>query len=703
MNGSSESMPLTGQTKHPVFLPYMYCVISLGCLAVAYAIFSLLQMHLGYKWLILAFLTIVSSPLTIRIPATNAKMSIGDTFFFTNIVLFGTPVGIITAALDALVASIRARSRSRRLQFCIFNVAALSCTAFLSGTVFFRLLNCGPLYGKPAPSVLTMITPLAALALSHYVVNSGSIATIVALEKRKNIIEIWKESFIWTSVTYLAGATTAGFVALSTGSPFRVIGAFTLVIGAIYLSYKTYLDKVQQTWSMAYYDSLTGLPNRHLFREQLNNALEISRRSNQTFALMFLDLDNFKRINDTYGHGAGDALLKSVAARLISTLRSSHRDDSPGASTREVVIGRFGGDEFNLMLMGIGPQVAGVVAKRILASFSSPFALEGQEIIIGASIGISICPSDGNDADTLLKNADAAMFHAKEVGKSGFRFYSQSMNELSLKKLALENDLHKALNKEEFRVFYQPKVHCRTEAVVGAEALTRWQHPSRGLVLPDEFIQVAEETGLICPIGEWVLRSVCRQLIAWKQAGIPAVPISVNLSTVQFRQQNLLQLISEILRETAVDPAYLQFEITESMIMQNEEEADALLRDLRALGCKISIDDFGTGYSSLSRLKRFSLDALKIDRSFVKDLATSRDDRAITKAIIAMAHSLELKVIAEGVETQEQFQFLRSLDCDEIQGCLFSKPLPEEDFIALLVQQLPTPYIEVQSTDLADW
>jgi diguanylate cyclase len=454
---------------------------------------------------------------------------------------------------------------------------------------------------------------------------------------------------------------------------------------------------------MAYYDSLTGLPNRHLFREQLNNAVEICHRNHQNLALMFLDLDNFKRINDTYGHGTGDALLKAVAARLNSTLRNSHRDEYGDTNAQEVIIGKFGGDEFNVMMMGISPQAAGIVAKRILTAFSSPFALDGQDITTGISIGISLCPSDGKNADTLLKNADAAMYHAKENGRSNFKFFSQSMNELSLKKMALENDLHKALTKEEFYVYYQPKINCVTEAVIGAEALIRWNHPSKGLVLPGEFIQVAEETGLIIPIGKWVLKTVCSQIKTWQQSGISPVPVAVNLSTVQIRQNDLVQNISEILSETGIDPSYLQLEITESMIMHNEDEADVFLHELRTLGCKISIDDFGTGYSSLSRLKRFSLDALKVDRSFIKDLATSRDDQAITRAIIAMAHSLELRVIAEGVETQEQCHFLKSLDCDEIQGFLFGHPMAKDDFAMILMQQQPNIRIDVPLVDLADW
>jgi diguanylate cyclase (GGDEF)-like protein len=665
-------------------------VICLGLASLGFALYRLPQMHIGYHWLILASLTVISSSCTVRIPGTNSKISVGDTFFFTNIILYGTPAGVVTAALDALISSICARNRSRRLQYALFNISAIACSSHLGGTVFYRVLQLGPLSQKPGPSGMDMLIPLAALAFTHYLCNSGSVAIIVALEKHKNVVEIWKDSFLWTSITYFAGAAAAGFIALTIGklAP-QVIGVAAPVILAIYFTYKTYLDKVQQVRSLAYYDSLTKLPNRILFKEHLNKALSLSQRKNRMIAVMFLDLDNFKRINDTYGHSVGDALLMSVAERLKSTLRIHDRDLLSEAREQDVVIGRFGGDEFTLMLTEIDdPQHVARVAQRLLQAFGNPFILDGQEVSAAASIGISLCPVDGATADTLLKNADAAMFHAKDSGRSSYQFYSQSMNEMSSKKLLLENDLRKALGKGEFRLFYQPKVNGCTKAVTGAEALLRWQHPSRGLLSAAEFVPIAEETGLIRPIGEWVLRTACQQIVAWQKAGLPAVPVAVNLSSVQFRQQNLHQLISQILCDTMLDPHYLELEITESMIMQNEEKADEALREIRALGCRISIDDFGTGYSSLSRLKRFTLDALKVDRSFVTDLTNNPDDRAIAKAIIAMAHSLELKVIAEGVETEQQFQFLTDQGCDEIQGYLFGIPMPGEEFALLLSHRL---------------
>ncbi len=682
--GSSRSSRVHPQ--HPAYLPYMYFIICLGFFSIAQALYRMPGMGMGYQWLILAALTIFSSFCTVKIPSTNSKISIGDVFFFTNVILYGIPAGVITAALDALASSLRAGNRSRRLQYSLFNVAAMAVSAQLSGMTFFYLLERGPLRRAPAPSVLEMLVPLAALAFAHYLWNSASVAVIVALERRRSVFSIWKDSFLWTSITYFAGAAAAGIIALAIGSiaP-QLLAVAVPILLAIYFTYKTYLDKVQQVSSLAYYDSLTMLPNRILFTEHLNQALTLSQSCNKMMAVMFLDLDNFKRINDSYGHGVGDALLRSVAARLTATLRIHDRDDLYQTGEKDAVIGRFGGDEFTLLVTGIDdPQEVTHVAQRLLQTFSSPFAVDGKEVMAGASIGISIYPLDGASADTLLKNADAAMFHAKDLGRLGFQFYSQSMNELSARKLELANDLRKAVDRGEFRLFYQPKVDVKTRSLIGAEALVRWQHPTKGLLGPAEFIPLAEETGLIRPLGEWVLLTACQHVSSWLQSGLAAVPVAVNLSTVQFRQQNLLEIISRILCETSLEPRYLELEITESMIMQDQEVVAATLRSLREFGLRISIDDFGTGYSSLSRLKRFTLDALKVDRSFVLELADNPDDKAITRAIVAMAHSLELKVIAEGVETEQQFNFLKSLGCDEIQGYLFGRPMPVEEFCRLL-------------------
>jgi len=677
-------MNLASQPKlrHPAFIPYMYSIIGLGGIAILYAAWQLLKPGTNYQWTILAALAIVTSIFSIEIPAVNSKISIVDTLYFTNVVLFGPAAGIITAVLDGLVSSLRCRTKARRLQYACFNMGAMAISALVGGTIFFHMLGRGPLYSRPLHSSYDIFFPLGVLAFTHYLCNSGTVAIIVALESRKNAFEIWLDGFLWTSITYFAGAGAAGLVAVTIGSITPQVFAIAVpAVLAVYFTYKTYLNKVQEVRSLAYYDSLTSLPNRVLFKQQLDQAIASSQQNNQNIALMFLDLDNFKRINDTYGHCVGDLLVKSAGARLAASVRMEDR----GANEKDIVIGRFGGDEFTVMMTGIdSPQEAGGVAERLLQAFASPFALEGQEVSIAASVGISVYPLDGTDADTLLKNADTAMFHAKDNERSSFHFYSQSMNETSPQKLSMENDLRKALRRGEFRVYYQPKADTRTGTLTGAEALIRWQHPTRGLVPAAEFIMLAEETGLIKPMGEWVLRTACAQVSAWRRNGFSLIPIAVNLSAIQFRQKNLAQMVSQILRETNLEASWLELEITESSIMQNEEEADRSLRELRALGVTISIDDFGLGYSSLSRLKRFAVDALKIDRSFVADLADNPDDRAIATAIIAMASSLRLKVIAEGVETEKQLQFLREQGCDEVQGWLPGRPMPADELAKLL-------------------
>jgi diguanylate cyclase (GGDEF)-like protein len=673
-------------SRHAAYRPYLFGTVFLGLAAIAYSIFRLPHSGVGYQWLILASLTIITSACNIKIPAINSKISIGDTLFFTNVILFGTPAGVITAALDALTGSIRARTRNRRLQYALFNVAAMSCSAFISGSLFFRLTGTGPLFHEADAGFVDIFLPLGVLAFAHYLVNSGSVAVIVALERRKNIFLIWKGDFLWTSITYFAGAAAAGFVAITVGAVTpRVLGVTVPVLMAVYFTYKTYLEKVDQARSLAHYDSLTGLPNRVLFKERLEEALKWSESEKRLLAVMFLDVDHFKRINDTYGHGIGDLLLKTMSERLAGSVRINESDRRHATNDEDILIGRFGGDEFTVFIKSIAnPKDATRIAQRFLYVLSNPYSLDGLEVEVGATIGISIYPFDGNDADTLLRNADTALYHAKDSGRNSFHLYSQSMNERSFEKLSMESQLRKALIREEFEMHYQPKLEAQTRRIAGAEALIRWRHPVKGLLQANDFIPLAEETGLIKPIGEWVLRAVCIQISEWLKQGLDVVPIAVNLSPLQFGQENLAATIARILRETSLDQRYLELELTESAIMENEQEADASLAELRALGMNILIDDFGTGYSSLSRLKSFNLDALKIDKSFVMNCSENTDDRAIITAIIAMARSLGLKVVAEGVETEDQLAFLRDLGCDEIQGFYFSRPLPPEEFARLL-------------------
>jgi diguanylate cyclase (GGDEF)-like protein len=424
---------------------------------------------------------------------------------------------------------------------------------------------------------------------------------------------------------------------------------------------------------MAYYDTLTGLPNRALFYDRLNQALALARRRKTMLAVTFLDVDRFKTINDTLGHTMGDRLLKSIADRLKNCVREID------------TVSRFGGDEFTMIFPDVRRvQDIDIVAHKILHSLSEAFLIEGHELFVTASMGISLFPADGCDADILVKGADTAMYRAKEKGKNNYQFYRPEMNAEALRRLTLENCMHKALRRNEFVLHYQPQVDLKSGLVTGAEVLIRWENPDLGFLYPKEFIPLAEETGLIVPIGEWLLYAACLQTKAWHRAGSRNLNIAVNLSMCQFRQKNLSGAITRALENTGLDPQYLDLELTEGIIMRDVEETVSTMRELRSLGIYLTIDDFGTGYSSLNYLKYLPLSKLKIDQSFVHGITLDPNDEAISKAIIVLAESLDLKVIAEGVETIEQLEFLRAHNCDEAQGYLLGKPLPAEEFTRLL-------------------
>lgn len=430
-----------------------------------------------------------------------------------------------------------------------------------------------------------------------------------------------------------------------------------------------YINNNSNIQNYAYYDTLTNLPNRILLHDRLTFIINHAKRNKQNMAILLLDLNRFKLINDTLGFSAGDSLLQTIANRLKSCLR-----DVDG-------VFRLGDDEFAIILEEIAqPQDAARVAKRLLAVCSLPFQFSDHELYVTVSIGISVFPTDGEDLDALLKNAEAAMNRAKELGINNYQHYMPTMNAKAFEQLTLEHNLRKALKKEEFLVYYQPQIDLKTHKIIGAEALVRWQHPELGMISPAQFIPIAEETGIILPLGEWVLKSACEQTKKWHdQIGYRFV-ISVNLSSRQFQQQDLVSTISKVLMETEFSAEYLELEITESLGMKNPELTLKTLHELKAMGIHIAIDDFGTGYSSLSYLKKFPIDTLKIDRSFVSDIQADPNDAAIVVAIIALAHSLKLKVIAEGVELGEQAEYLLNQGCESVQGYLFSPPVPSINF-----------------------
>jgi len=423
---------------------------------------------------------------------------------------------------------------------------------------------------------------------------------------------------------------------------------------------------------MAYYDSLTGLPNRNLLNDRLAVALANASRSGQKVAILFLDLDHFKTINDSLGHEAGDQLLQQVSLRIKETLR------------KQDTIARIGGDEFIILIPGLtDTDHTARLAEKILDAITPMFRIGDNELHIGCSIGISIFPDDGIEIKTLLKNSDLAMYRAKEKGRNTFQLYTPAMNFKAMERLAVEKNLRKALDREEFELYYQPKINLQTGQIAGMEALIRWDSPELGLVMPNQFIPIAEETRLIIQLGHWVLLTACRQVKQWQDAGLPQIPISVNLSVVQFTHPNLVSEIDKVLKQTKIPHHQLEMEITESVLMQDTALAVSILNKLSALGIKISIDDFGTGFSSLNYIKNLPLDYLKIDQTFIKDF-NLQTNSAITKAIVTLGQSLNMKTIAEGVETEEQRNFLQELNCDEAQGFLFSKPVPKDEMAELL-------------------
>lgn len=435
---------------------------------------------------------------------------------------------------------------------------------------------------------------------------------------------------------------------------------------------------------LAGHDPLTELSNRNFFKDRLGHALSQAVRHKRGVALIFVDMDRFKIVNDTLGHSAGDRVLQECAHRLTASLRDSD------------VVSRLGGDEFVITLENLAqPRDAIAVAQKILSSLSRPFVVEQQEFQLSASVGISVFPEDGTDVDTLLQNADAAMYRAKGQGGNVYQFYSAEMNKHTFERVALESSLRHAIERNQLLLHYQPKIDMRTGRVTGAEALVRWQHPDLGIVSPAQFIPLAEETGLIVHIGEWVLTAACKQFRMWQELGVPLPRIAVNLSARQFLNESFLRDTKRIISFSGMRAEELEFEITESLVIQNPEQAVRLLSELKDLGCYLSLDDFGTGYSSLAYLKRFPIDCVKIDRSFIMDIPKEVDDMALTRGIIALAHSLRMKVVAEGVETSEQSEFLAANDCDELQGFFFSKPLSAEDLVKLLKTYMPKPYLAV--------
>jgi diguanylate cyclase (GGDEF)-like protein len=443
----------------------------------------------------------------------------------------------------------------------------------------------------------------------------------------------------------------------------------------------------QMLYFLANHDQLTSLPNRNLLLEHLNMAVAQASRNEERVAALFIDLDRFKNVNDTLGHHFGDALLQQAALRLRSCLRESD------------LVARLGGDEYIVMVRPVHDlQEVAACAQKLLATLGAPFSVDGHELFVTGSVGISIFPDDARDPGTLLKNADIAMYRAKEQGKNTFQFFSSEATATTFEHLMLETSLRRALERSEFVLHFQPVVDLRSGRRTGMEALIRWQHPDLGMVAPGKFIPLAEDTGLIVPIGLWVLEEASRQARALQMQGFADLHVAVNLSPRQFRQRDLASSVARILQRVGLSPEYLELEVTESSVMDNADSSIRTLHELKSMGVRLSIDDFGTGYSSLSYLKRFPIDALKVDQSFVRDISSDPDDAAIASAVIALGHSLRLTIVAEGVETHEQLAFLRERHCHKVQGYLFGRPMPGAQLPAALQEQMPSAPTALEST-----
>ena len=522
-------------------------------------------------------------------------------------------------------------------------------------------------------TTVTLLTILLASVLTFYFINRILILPIQRLGQSAHDIGHGR----FTSKTDITSRDEIGELARS----FEEMGR------------NLYESQVQITY-LAYHDALTGLPNRRMFEEFLQHAVANVKRHHNGLALLFLDLDNFKQINDTMGHQAGDQLLQRLSERFTACLR-----DEDMLSLHEVVDGqempretlaRVGGDEFLILLPSIDdPGEAAIVALRLQEALTKPFAIDKNEFFISSSIGISIYPTDGEDAESLIKNADIAMYHAKNNGRNNYQYFNESMNVAAYERMTLENALRKALENQEFCLHYQPKIDMLNGEIKGVEALIRWQHPKLGMVLPSKFISIAEDSGLIVAIGEWVIDEATRQIRRWQDDGID-LSMSINISTVQLNKQNVVEVIKNYIHKNGCQPDYLEIELTETSIMDAQEPAINMLNDLKALGVLISMDDFGIGYSSFRYLRNLPIDILKIDRSFVRHITANKDDAAIFSAMLAMAHTLDLRVVAEGVETFEQLEFLRNLKCDLVQGYLFSRPLPETEVREFIFKQKQT-------------
>ena len=690
--------------------PYLLTVIATGALAFLYSVNQLAPTGLDLRYFLLIALTAaVSWRFSISIPRVNTNITVADTFVFLAIMLYGPHAAVMLAAIEGLCAGMRA---SRKPLTIVFNGATSVCATFLTSYALIFAFGSGfDLQNAPRTLALSAI---CLAALTQYMANTGLVALAMSLKTGQPAGRTWKAHYLWSSITYFVGAFVAGLAVRFDGTT----GVFSLfvalpIVSIIYFTYDKYLANIKQASAQAeqaereraeqaerhveelnryivelermsvelqkskehfrhaaFHDALTGLPNRTLFLNHLQLASGRARRGERHFfAVLFFDLDRFKNVNDSLGHSAGDQLLIAIARRLEQVSRPVD------------TVARLGGDEYAVLLDGLQEHADAIqFAERLQKELAKPFMLAGQEVYITSSVGIALGDPSYELPENLLRDADIAMYRAKEKGKACYEVFDTVMHTRAVALLRLENDLRRAIERQEFRVHYQPIVALETKRIIGFEALVRWPHPERGFIPPDEFIPLAEETGLVAVIDRWVLREACRQMVEWQ--GISpsnrTLVLSANLSSKELTQAGVVEEIKCVLDETGFDPRCLRLEITESAVMDNAEASAKMLTQLRDIGVRISIDDFGTGYSSLSYLHRFPVTTLKIDRSFISRMSEDTEKFEIVRTIMTLANNLGMDTVAEGVETERQLAQLRLLKCEYGQGYLFSKPLDAE-------------------------
>ncbi len=727
---------------------YMWLVVVAGVAIFFHSLCTLPFARLDFRFCLLFLLTVlISSRIAIKVPRVNTTITVADSFVFLTLLLYGPEAAVIVAAADGLSAG---RHISKRWITVLFNATASGSAAFITGAIARVLFGAN--FHVDTQSLSTSLILLSTVAFTQYAAHTWIVAICMACKSDRPLWQTWTKHYLWSSLTYFIGAFVAGGIIKLEGTiSFYAVLAPLPIISIIYFTYEKYLEDIRATAAQAeraereraeaeharaeaerlraeqaerhveelnryveklesagreleesrehfrhaaFHDALTGLPNRSLFTDHLRVAL---RRAHQNekylFGVLFLDLDRFKNINDSLGHPCGDELLKLVARRLEMCIRQTD------------MVARFGGDEFAILLDAIQDASDAVrVAEKVQQVISEPFKLVSHEAITTASIGVALSTSGYTEAEDIIRDADTAMYRAKDRGKARCEIFDTAMHTRAVTLLRLESDLRRALEKDELCVYYQPIVSLASGELHGFEALVRWQHPERELVSPDDFIPLAEETGLILPIGLRVLQDACNQLRKWQQYSLSNrdLIMSVNLSGKQLMQPDLIERIEEVLHESKINPWHLKLEITETVVMENPELAAVTLAKLRSLGVRLSIDDFGTGYSSLSYLNRFPVDTLKIDRSFVTSMNAADENLQIVKTIVTLAGNLGMQVVAEGVETEEQLEQLRLLKCQYGQGFLFSKPLDVTDAdLFVLNSARAEPLVEFAVVDFA--